>query len=183
MDDWGNWVGDVAPQPGDAILFPDGASGTAFNDFPPGTTFHDITVRSAMVLQGHQVALNAGLKILDNLELTLGIRLNSPQAIFMDDDAFSARIFGDIDNNGHNLTLESDEQILEVFGRISGPGGLVVSNWGVVRLSGGNTYTGPTVVHDPTILEIAHPLALGTTDGGTTISPDAILMLGTPGNF
>src|SRR5207245_4897719 len=40
-----NWAGDVAPQPGDDLVFPDGpAQRTNVTDFPPATEFHHLTV-------------------------------------------------------------------------------------------------------------------------------------------
>jgi hypothetical protein len=40
-----NWVGDVAPQPGDDLVFPAGAARLAnVNDFPGVTSFHHLAV-------------------------------------------------------------------------------------------------------------------------------------------
>ena len=173
-----NWAGDVAPEPGDTIFFPDmtGRS-TNFNDFPAGTTFHEIIVRADTLIEGNMVALNAGVQIQDRAEVALGIRLNAPQTIFLDDDSTLGRISGDVDNNGHTLTLESDEHTLEVSGRISGTGGLIVSNWGVVRLTGANTFAGQTEVREPATLEVGHPVALGSIAGRTIVSSGSKLVL------
>ena len=180
-----NWVGDVAPQPGNVILFQDmPGPRTNFNDFPSGTTFQEIIVHSETTIQGNQVALNAGVQIWDESELALGIRLNFPQRIFLNDDVDYTRISGNIDNNGHTLTLapELDEQTtLEVLGTISGTGGLIVSNRGTVRLTGTNTYSGSTRVLAPAVLQVGNPMALGTA--GATIDESARLEVEGSGEF
>src|SRR5204862_7924354 len=60
-----NWVGDVAPQPGDDLVFPKGAAQLAnVNDFPAGTSVHSIAVRAAgYQLTGNALALAAGLSV------------------------------------------------------------------------------------------------------------------------
>src|SRR5437879_11359759 len=60
-----NWAGDVAPQPGDDLAFPEGAAQLAnVNDFPAGTPVRSIAVRAAgYQLTGNAVALAAGLGV------------------------------------------------------------------------------------------------------------------------
>src|SRR5438067_13879802 len=61
-----NWAGDVAPAPGDDLVFPDGAAQRInVNDFPPGTEFHSLTVA------GYRITGNA-------LRLAAGMVLGSP---------------------------------------------------------------------------------------------------------
>src|SRR5437764_391502 len=61
-----NWVGDIAPAPGDGLLFPRGAARlTAVNDFPGGTAFHSLgsppgQSTPAYQLSGNPIALAAG---------------------------------------------------------------------------------------------------------------------------
>src|SRR5262245_36581205 len=58
-----NWVGDVAPQPGEALVFPPGASQLEnFNSFPNGTPFQSITVESGGYhIRGKDVILSDGV--------------------------------------------------------------------------------------------------------------------------
>ena len=62
-----NWVGDVAPQPGDDLVFPSGAAQLAnVNDFPAGTAIHSIAIGDQTFapryqLSGNAIALAAGL--------------------------------------------------------------------------------------------------------------------------
>ncbi len=56
-----NWVGDVAPQPGDDLQFPAGSQQLAnVNDFAPGTAFRSITLTGAYQITGNNVTLTAG---------------------------------------------------------------------------------------------------------------------------
>ena len=55
-----------------------------------------------------------------------------------------------------------------------GPGTLTKTGSGTITLSGNSSYTGATTVEEGT-LEIGHANALGTADGGTTVSDGATL--------
>src|SRR5262249_48862968 len=53
-----NWVGDVVPSPGDALVFAAEADQfTAVNDFGPGTTFQSITLEASYDLSGKGITL------------------------------------------------------------------------------------------------------------------------------
>src|SRR5262245_10852883 len=58
-----NWAGDVAPNPGDQLVFPDGAAQlTNVNDFASGTTFQSLAITgSYYLLNGNIIALAAGV--------------------------------------------------------------------------------------------------------------------------
>src|SRR5262245_20527552 len=57
-----NWVGDVAPNPADYLVFPQGPLKlTNVNDFPAGTAFNSIAIGPNYVMTGNAVALTAGL--------------------------------------------------------------------------------------------------------------------------
>src|SRR5262245_35934503 len=59
-----NWVGDVAPQQGDDLVFPPSAAqGVNVNDFPAGTAFHSINLTGSYRLSGNEIALAAGLNV------------------------------------------------------------------------------------------------------------------------
>ena len=67
-----NWVGNVAPNPGDDLLFRSGARHpNNNNNFPPGTTFNTIELRGGGMGQGYNIsgnsiALNAGIHVENN---------------------------------------------------------------------------------------------------------------------
>src|SRR5438132_3310614 len=79
-----NWAGDVAPQPGDDLVFPSGAAQPAnVNDFPAGTAFHSIAVQDRPVstyqLTGNPVALAAGLTVASVAQIGLPLTITADQ--------------------------------------------------------------------------------------------------------
>src|SRR5688500_5046500 len=60
-----NWAGDVAPAPGDDLVFPAGAPRlTTINDFPDGTAFRSIALTgTGYSVIGGRVALAAGITV------------------------------------------------------------------------------------------------------------------------
>ena len=71
-----NWVGDVAPQPGDDLVFPSGAAQlTNVNDFPAATAFHSLAVSGGgYQMSGNRIALAAGLSV-ETISLALSLPL------------------------------------------------------------------------------------------------------------
>src|SRR5687767_1802438 len=57
-----NWVGNVAPSPGDSLIFPDSVSQlTSVNNFPPGTAFSTISFTgSGYTISGNAIELSSG---------------------------------------------------------------------------------------------------------------------------
>src|ERR1700752_1990407 len=148
-----NWSGDVAPGPGDALVFPAGAARlNNNNDFPAGTTFTSIAFSGASyTLTGNAISLIAGIsdsvaspansiqfgsiKLLDNQTFTKV----GPAAL-----AFTSPI----DTNGKTLTVDGGAQ-KSLRGNITGTGGLIINGTGLVdtTLSGTNSFSGPTVIN------------------------------------
>jgi hypothetical protein len=55
-----NWAGDVAPSPGDDLVFPaDAQQFTSTNDFDAGTSFRSITLLASYELSGNAITLEA----------------------------------------------------------------------------------------------------------------------------
>src|ERR1700748_730531 len=55
-----NWMGNVAPVPGDDLVFDGGSQLSSVNNFGAGTTFNTLTVKGHS-MEGAAIALNAGL--------------------------------------------------------------------------------------------------------------------------
>src|SRR6185312_13707010 len=72
-----NWAGDVAPNPGDDLSFPNGAAQfITVNDFAAGTAFNSITNGSTQYqFSGNAIALAAGFNIQGSLPNFLPISL------------------------------------------------------------------------------------------------------------
>jgi autotransporter-associated beta strand protein len=168
-----NWIGEVTPRAGEALVFPDRQSSITnitINDFPAGTTFRSLSIHDPMELQGALLALDAGISAYDNAIITLPVRLNAPQTIFVEHSR-SLEINGGIDNGGHDLTLGSGLYgggSIHVRSTISGAGGLIKLQPNHVYLYQANTYSGRTEVQSGSLM-IYHSEALGGTEHGTIV--------------
>lgn len=166
-----NWLGDVAPQAGEAILFPSGAAQTTnTNNFPAGTAFRTLRVEGPFTLNGNQVQLTGDL----TANLTSPATLNLP--VFMANDGdFAAEIH--LDGSGGmslpgGITVATEVQLtlrrtdssgvfdaLDVFALQMDAGasgiGVFIEGGGRVRFNPGTrNYDRPTeVMHG--ILQIA----------------------------
>src|SRR5262245_59641702 len=146
-----NWVGDVAPNPGDVLIF-DGISRlTPVNNFAIGTSFGGIQFTStagAFNLSGNQITL--GGDIVNNTGLVT-------QMIGLDLLLSATR--------GVNVT---NSGVLNLSGVISGTGfGLTKTGGGVLVLGGANTFTGPTTINGG-VLSISAANNLGAAPGAPT---------------
>ena len=132
-----NWQGGVAPVAGDDLVFPAGvAQKTAANNFADGTTFGSITIADS----GYDLIGNA-------IHLTGGLSASYTSLISMDEinTTFSS---------GAAAVSVSAGGELDIFGSVSGTGGMTLAGGGVLKLTGisANTYTGTTTVNAGTLL-------------------------------
>jgi hypothetical protein len=146
-----NWVGDVAPNPGDDLVFPSGAAQLSnVNDFPDGTAFHTIgqaqndSFPAPYQFSGNAIALAAGLHLdANNPSEVMGLPITLTA-----DQTFTGSGFTltrAVNLNGHALTVDGVYSIF-IAGAISGTGSVTFAG-GYVVLKGANTYTGPTVLN------------------------------------
>ena len=128
-----NWSSNTAPQPGDDLVFPPSASDfNVLNNFPANTQFNSITIQSPNYsLTGNPIDLVTGL----NAVYGSG---TSNDSINTDLESGVVSV-----SSGGTLNLE---------GVISGTAGLNLSGTGTLNLMGLNTYTGPTVVGNSTLV-------------------------------
>lgn len=159
-----NWLNNVAPAPGDDLVFSGGSHLTSVNDFPAGTTFNTLRVEGH-TLNGAAIALNAGLfatatqinfSEVKIAQINLAsIKLNNAQKFTADYSPYTsgitAIINSNIDNHGNVLTLDG-QGFLSAQGVISGAGGLTKSDFGTAQLLADNTYTGITTVNKGELL-------------------------------
>jgi hypothetical protein len=171
-----NWAPDVAPQPGDDLVFPAGVAQLAnVNDFPAGTAFHSIAVNDVgYQLTGNAVALAGGLTFGDQSftgrpVIGLPLTLTGDQVID-NSHAEPYTLTGPIDLNGHALTFTTVYQGGTIAGDISGAGSVTFSAPSpspIYIVSGHNTYTGPTALAD-TFVDLSGSIAGPVTlQGGT----------------
>lgn len=183
-----NWVGDVAPGPGDALVFPAGAARTINNNnYPAGTTFDSIQFTgNGYALSGNQIVLNNGLRAeagVGAINFGLPLLLSAGQTFFADAGAVLTLPPGaTLDVNGQSLVLQDAIAVglgaIDLQGVISGAGTLVKTGNGTIFVRGNNTFSGSIEIESGG-LQVFHANALGTTATGTNIKPGAFLQLNT----
>jgi hypothetical protein len=153
-----NWVGDIAPTPGSALVFPapdPPAFGTKItNDFPVGTEFDSLTFtgdgQEGYWVQGNGIALNAGIRTTGTAGGLVGLplKLTGDQTFFSDsrlevlstNTLFSGEQPMVRDFNGHTLTLagSGDVQFAGEFIDTSGIGEsrLIHTGAGIAHIDG-----------------------------------------------
>jgi autotransporter-associated beta strand protein len=176
-----NWSGG-APNPGDSLIFPNGAERLASNtnDFPANTIFKSITFGGAdYVLSGNAVSLTNGI-VSTNASGTnwcnLNVQFNASQTFACNETAAHLVVGGNL-ALGNRTLIASTVGGLTLSGVISGTGGIVKTNAGTLSLTGNsaNSYTGPTVVNQgllelgKTGVAVPGPLTIGDGNGGVNV--------------
>ncbi len=151
-----NWLNDVAPQEHDTVDFPNGAAGkTSIDDLPAGTPFAAITIEGdGYQIGGNAVQLQGGIRNTFGVNtVSLAITLGADQT-FSDTGGSSLVLTGAINNNGHTLSINSQNNLVFEGSSISGSGGLTVGGGGKFFLdpTRPDTYTGLTAVPTPVTL-------------------------------
>src|SRR5262245_36136893 len=131
--DAANWVGDVAPQADDNLVFAaGGARHTNVNNFAAGTRFRSVTISAADYTISEATAGNNGITLLEGLVYNAtasGSQFNVPIALgasqtFISANAGAQITLGKIDlANLQTLTLDGRGNI-DVEGVVSGSGGI-----------------------------------------------------------
>jgi hypothetical protein len=149
-----NWVGDVAPNPGDDLVFPFGTARLVnVNDFPAGTAFRSLKIIGPTHrLTGNGIALAAGLSVegaitsgpANTPEIGLPLTLTADQT-FANSNIQTYALSGPVNLNGHALTVAIGAGIT-IFGPITGSGSLTFSGGMGSSLTAESTFAGPTTV-------------------------------------
>jgi len=149
-----NWVGGVAPNPGDALFFGGTVHTSTTNNFVADTAFNGFTFNSPagfFVLAGNEISLAGNLT--DNQVVT-------PQIISLP-LLLSTTPTVSIVRNG----------VLTLNGVISGANGLSVSGGGTMNLNGANPFTGNLTVNNSSTVVVGADTNLGAgslvLDNGT----------------
>ena len=176
-----NWVGNVAPVPGDNLIFPGGTARlTSTNDFPAASVFNSITVSNDFyILHGNEVRINNGVHgyAVGPADIHLPLTLTQQQTF--SNTLCDVRFFGPINNAGHTLVFQVDDILatsLESTAILSGSGQLHKNGTGNLVLSCSNAFTGFVIVNQG-VLSVRH--SNGLAPGGlTTVLAGAVLDLG-----
>jgi autotransporter-associated beta strand protein len=181
-----NWVGDVAPSPGDDLVFPAGAlQASSVNDFAPGTAFHSITLDynnyqlgNGYQLSGNPVCLQAGITATNTKGVNtvgLPITLTAAQTFKSTNAGTNLVLTAPLDNGGCLLTVTGAGDLQFSGPSITGAGGLTKNGTGQLVLADitPDTYTGATTVNAGTLLlwgsqgnAVSGDLVVGNGSGG-----------------
>jgi len=153
-----NWVGNVAPVPGDDLVFPAGAAQLGnVNNFPSNTLFNSIRVTGG----GYTISDLSTSKILlnDGLHFAAGATVNWRATVGLTRDQTFTNQSGAlvdmralsefIDNGGFTLTLRHETLFSWLLPAIHGSGGLTKTGAGNANLgssSVSNSYAGVTTL-------------------------------------
>ncbi|MCY3022446.1 MAG: autotransporter-associated beta strand repeat-containing protein [Planctomycetota bacterium] len=154
-----NWVGDVAPSPGNHLVFRGTVRTTPVNDFPGNTTFGSIRFSAGgftLSNLGSPVTLSGSTAINNETgtnAVNLPLALASPGGTTLRIAAGTAlTVGGTVSNGGFMLTAATDTGgACSASGAIGGSGGLSKIGAGTLTLSGANAYTGATTVTGGTL--------------------------------
>jgi autotransporter-associated beta strand protein len=177
-----NWIGDVAPSPGETLVFPREVPPIIFNrrttnDFPSGTVFRRLLLDGPWALYGAPIGLNVGIIAYDSATIVCPLTLRSNQWFLCDADILAAdpmvEILGPVDLAQNELTLAGSGKM-----RFRGP----LEGGDVVKRDVGRVELYATNRHDDTWvrggeLALFNTNALGSADFGTEVAEDGQLTL------
>ena len=179
----GNWIGDVAPLPGDYLLFPvASARQNNTNNYAPETSFLSILfIGGGYHLSGNSVLLTSGMidyasGTLDNIVDFAAVTLAAPDRSVPPYDG-STR-----DTVGYRLKRPHADgkcrRARRIEGDINGAGGITKTGSGLLTLTGTNTYTGDTIVQagrlSTTQIQPSNPSVTVEVQGSSELEADVI---------
>jgi len=178
-----NWAGDVVPQPGDNIIFPDGVAKNPMFDAGTNVVFNTLLLGRNYIINvsvGHSLRLIAGMSATN---LSGVVSLFMPVTLENSQTWTVTRPGGTLQARALNLSFATLAHAgagnLELLGDISGSGGLVGNSSAGLFVDGANTFDGTVVVNSGT-LTVLSPGALGSTLSGTFIGTAGRVSLDLP---
>jgi autotransporter-associated beta strand protein len=175
-----NWVGGVAPQPGDSLVFNNTLTGTATNNYAAGTNFAGITIAStasSQTLAGNSINLSGDLVQNRGTTFTINTPFVLQQAVNINVPNSAATLtLGGAVTGGFGITKIGAG--LAILANSSYTGGTIISG-GTLRTGGsGNSTalfgTGPITLENGSYLDLRSTTA-------TTFNNDLVLNTGTGG--
>jgi hypothetical protein len=187
-----NWVGDVAPQPGDDLVFGTAPVKVAINDFVAGTLFRSITLSDTNYqISGNAVGITAEITggFSGGSVIALDIIISGP-VVIANVGGTGYTISGGINLNNHVLTATINggggigiifPGVVSLTGAISGNGRIIKDGQQWLVLSGNNTFAG-AIDHRSGHLSFGSNNAGGATGAAnlTMVEPGAVLNIEIP---
>jgi fibronectin-binding autotransporter adhesin len=178
-----NWVGDVLPAEGDALVFPPGAARLVnSNNFPAGTAFDSLLFSgSGYEIRGSRLELLNGVLAASGaagISLPLGLL----QSQTFSNAGLALDLFAPVNLRTHTLTVgmaNNASTLFQASGTITGStGGLLIAGTGSGAASffNSNSFDGPVNIQSGR-LDIRSAHGLGSTVGHTSIGPNGTLEL------
>jgi autotransporter-associated beta strand protein len=173
-----NWIGDVAPSPGETLVFPRGDTdfnAATTNDFAPGTVFRRLLLDGRWPLRGAEISLNVGIIAYDSCTIGMPLTLRSNQWFLCDADILAAdpivEFLGPVDLAQNELTLAGTGKMR--FRSWLEGGDVVKRDSGRVEFYTNNLH-GHTWIRGGELV-LQHSNALASADFGTEVSAGAQL--------
>jgi autotransporter-associated beta strand protein len=180
-----NWVGSVAPQQDDSLVFPASANLNITNDFAAGTRFRAITISaSGYNISGNSITLLEGVTYNSSgaaATVTVPLTLSAGASIISANTLATLNL-GKIDLGVGNTLTSDGKGNINVADVISGSGGagIIKQGDGVLTLAGANTFDGAVSINQG-VLSVTNSAGLGagtaTAGGGTFVNPGAQLQV------
>jgi autotransporter-associated beta strand protein len=180
-----NWIGGVAPQQDDNLVFPISANKSITNDFAAGTRFRSITISDGAGggynISGNSITLLEGVTFNasgGSATVSVPLTLGASASIFSTTFGAKLTLSGELElGNQQTLTTDGKGDI-DVTGVIKGTGGSGITKLGDGTLTLGgpntsaNTFDGVVNVNQGSIL-VTKDSGLGSTAGGTIVGTGA----------
>lgn len=172
-----NWVGDVPPAFGDALVFEGSTRTTPVNDFYDGISFASITFSagsSDFTVSGNRINLTGGASAIQGnhtsgtMTLSLDVDYTTSAPTITQASGGNLTMSGNGQKNGWLLTFNSAGTIT-FSGILSGSGGVTKNGSGSLYLTGTNTYTGGTTLNAG-VLGTSNSAGFGNISGSITIA-------------
>lgn len=159
-----NWVGDVAPLPGDSLTFPGGAAQTTNNNnFPAGTGFNGLIFSGGYSISGNGITLTKGIATSAADFVNLPVALAAGQAFTASGSGYLF-LLGQVNTNGFQLRTDVIDSATMQFtfdSTITGTGSVWKTGPGTVIINGDNSFSGGTTLSEGG-LAVGQDTSLGT---------------------
>lgn len=172
-----NWVGDVAPSAGDALVFAGSVRLSAVNNYSTNTEFSSITFSAGagnFNLSGNAINITGGVTAIaanntaGTMTISLPFKFTTNVPTITTTSGGTLTVSGNVDNFSWTITC-AGTGTLSISGVLSGSGGIIKNGSGTLNFTNTNTYTGGTTLNTG-ILSTSQAGGFGNISGAITIN-------------